>query len=1362
MALIQTIRKELVDFLKSVPLMQTENGRRSLLLSAGLDAILDNLSLTGSPQEFTPLLIEHLDTFGTLPDQRRALICFLEEVAAGLGRDRQETIRGFCEQLDRLPQKSWNICPYRGLFPFYEKDVELFFGRENFTHKLLETVQKTPIVSIIGPSGSGKSSVVYAGLLPELRKQNNWICAAFSPGQNPLESLADALEEIIKDLQAERYEVQQDASLLLHPHRGESSKFDKVKESLKLFRNSTLHLQDIIQQIRKLPGIQKYHILLIGDQFEEVYTLCRDKEIQTRFLQELFLNEQLEIQQQTPNFHLVFILRADFLGKALLDPYFSEVLKDSSIKQNQYHSTKLHLGSMDLQELRDVIEKPAVKAGFVIEKGLSEWILDAVLKEPGNLPLLEFTLTSLWLRRSDNVLTKSAYKDIGGVEKALARYAEERYSELQPEEKLQAQRIFVQLAQLGEGTEDTRRRVQKQELFISPQHTIIVSQVLQKLTDAKLIVTGEMLVQEERIATVEVVHEALIRHWPRLRQWINENRDAIRFQRRLNDAAKHWKRNGCPVGLLWRSPDLDMLVQFYRQYEHEITPLQQDFYHQSLKVKKEDEELKRVLWEREQKQREKALRFQSLFLADLARQENEKCDFTKGILLSLNALPKTMNAPDRPYVAEAELQLYHGVNNLCEQRVFIGHRDWVSHVAFSPDGQYIVTASRDGTACVWNTHEKGERLILPGHTGWVSHAAFSPNGSCIVTASGDYTACIWNLSGNEMVKTVLSHQGAVYHASFSSDGNLLVTAAGDGLARVWDVSNGSTILELKGHKGVVSYGCFSPDNTHIVTASFDKTVRIWDSSTGQCLSTLKGHEDWVTHAMFSPNGAWIVTASEDRTARIWDILEEKPITTLTGHQGRVLHAEFSPGATRIVTASTDNTARLWEAFTGKELAVFAAHSDEVVHATFNPQGTSVATVSRDGTAKIWDTLSKKVTCTLAGHTEDVLHASFSPNGTTIVTASRDCTARLWNISTEKKTVVLSGHKDWVYHGTFSPDAQYVVTVSFDGTARIWNTSSGEIVVILEGHEAPVSYALFNSKGTSVITCSGDGTVRVWETTTGKIQAVLSGHKGWISHIALSFNDTLVATASRDRTSRIWNMGDNTLLSILDGHTAPISSVVFSPDAAHVITASHDGTVRIWETLNGKLITTLIGHKKKILSAMMNQNGTQIVTASEDRTARVWSIDHDEVIVLTGHLAKVSSARFSPDGQYVVTASEDGTAQVWSSDNGKELLTLSGHQDAVSYATFNSDGTRIATVSSDWTARLWDAHSGKVVAVLAGHKDSVKYAEFSPNGKYVLTTSGDTTAKLWRVFPTTQELIEYANRIVPRNLSAKEGKRYFLE
>jgi len=1206
------------------------------------------------------------------------------------------------------------LCPYRGLEAFHEEHAAFFAGRTAFAKQLFDFTLGKDLVAVVGPSGSGKSSVVQAGLVPLLRRQlppeTTWDVVSFTPGADPFHRLASVLAPLLEQ---------------------DLSETDRLTEAQKLgerLASAEVRLEPVISRVgEKSNGTGR--LLIVADQFEELFTLAAEANRRS------FAKVLLSALGKAP-FTLLVTLRADFYSQIItLDRELSDRLAPAQV----------NIGALTRDELRESIAGPAKLVGLEFEAGLVDRILNDVGSEPGNLPLLEFALTGLWSRRAGRTLTNTAYNEIDGVTGALAQRAEAEFSKFGPEEQAATRRLLsrlVRVARPEEGAEDTRQRI---ELQAADPLAEKVAQALAK-PEVRLLVMGRPEADgQTKGQTVEVAHEALIRNWERLRGWLNEDREFLLWRQRTQIQVEQWKQHGRDTSYLLREGPLSEAERWLLGRPQDLMVAERQFIEESAALRKGEREKE----ERRHKKEIIRLRWFSFGLATLllvaigatwyARNQQAIAESRALAAQAEEALnhdqPAALNLAIRAWGTFRTSEAHNAVANSFAQlsAVLRAHTGTVEIAAFSPDGQRIVTASADHTARVWDAANGHLLVTLQGHTFGLVSAVFSPDGQRIVTASFDHTALVWNAQNGQLLATLEGHTGPVYDAEFSPDGQRIVTASFDQTARVWDAANGQLLATLRGHTGPVYDAEFSPDGQRIVTASFDQTARVWDAANGQLLATLEGHTGPVYDAEFSPDGQRIVTASFDQTARVWQAASGQLLATLQGHTGYVYKAVFSPDGQRIVTASFDQTARVWDAANGQLLATLRGHTGTVWVAAFSPDGRRMVTASDDKTARIWNAQNGQLLATLRGHTGTVWVAAFSPDGQRIVTASGDDTARVWNTVNGQLLATLQGHADPVFRAVFSPDGQRIVTASGDDTARVWNTVNGQLLATLQGHSLQVVRAVFSPNGQRIVTTSDDQTARVWNAGSGQLLATLQGHAGAIDQAAFSPDGQRLVTASGDHTARVWNAGSGQLLSILQGLAGPVYGAVFSPDGQRIVTAGDDQTARVWDAANGHLLVTLQGHTRALVSAVFSPDGQRVATASFDQTARVWNTVNGQLLAtLQGHTDRVVGAVFSPDGQRIVTASFDQTARVWSAAGGELLITLRGHTGSVNNAQFSPDGQRIVTASDDHTARIWNAQNGQLLATLQGHAGPVNDAEFSPDGQRIVTASFDKTARVFRM------------------------------
>jgi len=580
-----------------------------------------------------------------------------------------------------------------------------------------------------------------------------------------------------------------------------------------------------------------------------------------------------------------------------------------------------------------------------------------------------------------------------------------------------------------------------------------------------------------------------------------------------------------------------------------------------------------------------------------------------------------------------------------------GHTGGVTSVAFSPNGEQLLTGSMDKTIRVWNANLGSESQILTGHTDGVLSVVFSPDGQRVFSGSLDATAKLWDVGSGRELRTLRGHTGGVSSVAFSWFGQRVVTGSADTTAKVWNIDSGEALLTLTGHENGVRSVVFSPDGEQLLTGSMDTTAKLWDADSGEALLTLTGHTDPVLSVAFSLDGRRLLTGSWDGTARLWDAKSGEEQLVLKGHEGAVLSVAFGPEGRRILTGSSDGTAKLWDAESGEELRSVIDHANAVSSVAFSADGKQIFTGSADKTAKVCDTEPDNRPLALMGHEGIVRSVAFSPDGRRVVTGSADTTAKVWDARLGKELLTLTGHGDVVRSVAFGPDSRRVVTGSADMTAKVWNAESGDEQFTLTGHTDGVSSVAFSPDGQWIVTGSDDKdkTVKVWNAKTGRIRITLAGHALSVSSVAFSPDSSRILTGSRDNSAKLWDAQTGTVLATLSGHADGVSSVAFSPDGLRVLTGSLDRDAKLWDAETGEELVTLIGHAKGVTSVAFSPDGRRVLTGSENDTAKVWDTDSGrELLTLTVHGGGVTSVAFSPDERWVLTGSRGKTALLWDS------------------------------------------------------------------------------------------------------------------
>ena len=1155
----------------------------------------------------------------------------------------------------------WEGTPFRGLQVFDYQHEEIFCGRSQAVMEIMNLLSRqaesgSAFALVLGRSGSGKSSLVRAGVLPLLTRYGVmagvkvWRWTVITPAQSQGDLFEGLAAGILGPTALPELSTQASRGAELAQVLRESP-----TAALVLLRDCLGRLAPAASDTGGGAGPPSRLVLVI-DQLEEIFDAAVTAEQRQAYVRVLLT---------LAGSGLVWVLatlRSDYYQRCAELPDLMALKKDGTYD----------LAPPSPAELQQIITRPAAMAGLRFElrspggEPLDQHIFNAVLGVEAGLPLLEYTLEELYERRTpEGWLTYQAYDETGGVEGALGRRAEAVFTALPQEVQAAFPEVFQELTAIAAGETErvAARSASWEELTASPaRRQLVEAMVANRLFSADSIKDSAGASR----AVVRVAHEALFRAWERLTDWLEQEKENLRVRSRVELAAERWQAEGRrPDLLLPAGKPLEEALPLASPGHAQLPPAEQEFIRASQARSRRFRRLKQTavtllivltflavggafLADHQRRQAQakeiEAQHHLGLVFNEKAAQAAQALKWNESRLYSLMALARF--APGRDL--EDQVQAY---SRLIEQPHF-PIRDkarlpsaW--SVAFSRDGRFLASGSLDGAVRLWDAATHQVQANFTGHQDLVRSLAFSPDGRLLASASEDKTVRLWDLAGRQPLVTLTGHLGSVYNVAFSPDGRLLASGSGDKTVRLWDLDSHKLLATLTGHEYPVVSVAFSPDGRLLASGSADETVRLWDVSSRQVLATLTAPDSFVTKVAFSPDGRVLASASGNGKVRLWDVSSHQVLATFSGHDGQVESMAFSPDGRLLASGSDDNTVRLWDVAGRQLLATLTGQEDQVNSVAFSSDGNILASASRDETLYLWDVSALQVRDTLTGHKDRVISVAFSPDGRFLASGSRDKTICLWDVSTRRALATLTGHEEEVACVAWSPDGRVLASASWDKTVRLWDVAGRLLLATLTGHEDMLNGLAWSPDGRILASSSDDKTVRLWDVVSRQALATLAGHGGEVRSVAFSPDGRVLASGSGDKTVRLWDLDSHKVLATLTGHEGMVRPVAFSPDGRLLASASDDKTVRLWDMASRRTLATLTGHEDKVNGLAFSPNGRILASASWDKTVRLWDVPGRRALAtLTGHKEAVSGVAFSPDGRVLASASWDETVRLW--------------------------------------------------------------------------------------------------------------------
>ena len=1105
------------------------------------------------------------------------------------------------------------VCPFKGLASFDADDAPYFFGRERLVAELVARLVGAPLLGVVGPSGSGKSSVVRAGLLPALESgvlpgSDSWPRACMRPGAHPLGALREAVD-----------------------------------------------------------GVWRGRHVLAVDQFEETFTVCRDEQERARFIAAL-------VELTRGDAVVIVAIRSDFYGECAAYPEFARLLAANHVL----------VGGMVREELERAIECPAQRVGLRVEPALVKHLVDDVEHEPGALPVLSSALLELWQYRHGRSLVLAAYEHTGGVKGAVERLANEAYGRLDDAQQAVARGVLLGLIDVDEDGTVERRRVPLEEVGGGEDG----ARVLSLLADRRLLTISD--------GTVELAHEALLREWPLLRGWIEDDLQGLRVHRSLRTAAREWRERSRDDDALYRGARLEEAGAWAGRNDERLTDAEREFLESS----------------RDRDRRERAAHRRGLALAFAA--------LTVGLVVigvvAVIAIKQRQDFERQRDIATSRELALQSANTL-EADPKLALTLALSAVDTAPT-EPAAAALRQATLAV------REVAVLRADSLNAWTAAYSPDGTRVVTGGDDGIVRMWDAaSGREAAHLDAGHD-AVLTAAFASDDRLVLGFADGTLAMIGASLDGPEEVLLRASSGVRTVA-FAPDADRVAAGFDDATVRVMAADGSGTPMLLSGHRpapdgdvesDGVLGVDITRDGSLVASAGADGTVRLWNI-------AAGGRSARVLHSgeteqndvRFSGDGRRLAAVGSDGRIRIWNTRSGALETQMRGSERELTTVAFSADDRRLATGGYDGAVRVWSAQGGPPAAVLRGQSARVYDVGFGATSDRVVSAGDDGTARLWDAG---RTQVWAGPV-YTYNISFSPDGRYIAGGGEDGAVRVWNARTSEIEATLPGTPGYTTARFSPTANEVVVASDAASRVLVWPFSNPSADVVAALDKG-----------------------------------------RGMNAARFDFAGERVVYVDAKGAVVVHDLGTGDDITVGgAGGRGSLWDAQLSADGMQVAAATERGDGLVWRLDRPDQPerVLKGHEGDVNSVAYSRDGR-IVTAGVDRTARVWGA-RGTPTVVLRGHDDAVTTAIFTRDGRHVLSSSDDGTVRLWDVRGGDALAVLQSGGGELYDVALSRDGTLATLGEGGIIRTFeCEVCGSLEEVRELARSRVARPLTAEERRR----
>lgn len=1054
-----------------------------------------------------------------------------------------------------ITEAGWDIpgrAPFMGLEAYNPADAAIFFGREDECVEARHTLRRharegCAFLLLSGASGSGKSSLARAGVLPAIVEHeldehvSSWRTIIVTPSElapNPLLALARLLGS---------------HSVLPNLYR-EPGADESIAQSLRLDPKGFIEMRLRNDLADAAEGAQGgVRLLLVLDQLEELFASSTiSAENRAAFL------VAVEAMARSGHVWVIATMRSDF---------YQHLQSEGALVSMKQGGGQLDVLPPGTGDLRSIVEEPARLAGLTFEQRDGVSLASVILRDAAThtelLPLVEFLLRELYEARTEGQLTFAAYEKLGGVEGALAKRAEEAFQSLPDDAKEMLGRVLQALVTLGseadavvagEAAGGERLVCQRVRLSMFGQQDLALTLINTFIKERLFTASRHGGLGE---ASVMVAHESLLRAWPRAEAWAENNRDFLRTRARVAMRLK----DGSPISE--GDPLLDAAETHLALQPEGFNGAQRRFIENC--VSAAGIRARRAVGRRRMAFSTMAcLLVLALMAATLAIRETRR---TKQLLADVEE--------EKAKQARVGIDFDHlekGRSLLKKARISKSDHDHLTAMMLAGAAVGFHQYGRQVPDEPWIEQDfpslLGQPMQSDFHEG--SRLREIPGVRELMDSCRPSLLPIWSTPIGS------NHAAPISCVAFSPDGTRLASCTADGWGNpgtiiLWDVATGRRLATLSGHSFYVLCVAFSPDGTLLASGSGDNTMKLWDTTTGRELLTFHGHTKPVRSVAYSPDGRWIASAAEDHTVKLWNPGTGRELVTLGGGapSSSVNSVSFSPDGSRLAGGASDGSIKLWDTSSWEQLPPLTGHRSAVTGVAFSPSGLHLASGSQDGTVKIWDSATGRNRATSTGRGSAVTSVAFSPDGVRVASGSFDGSAKLWSATVDAPLASVLGYTTAVTSVAFSPDGARLATSSQDGSVKIWDAGMHAALVTLAGHSSNIASVCFSQDGRCLASASEYSddaptetqVIKLWDTATGQELQSFTGRGSNPRKLYFTPDCRHLVLLCPDGTSA-WDLAT--------GQPAPTPA--FSPDsAAKVSTQESSPDGRLWARAAGNLI-----------------------------------------------------------------------------------------------------------------------------------------------------------------------------------------------